>query len=547
MAISPLIKLHDSADGRLKDMEDDSRAQTAAEVAAGVIPVNYAYPPHDVRRHGAVGDGSVAASTMYDALERAWNVAIAAGHVDIYLPAGIYDVGILNFPWRQDNASPELPLLDCNYITIRGDGPQTILKTTSVEGADVLQLNSVKNLTIRDLAITAEISGTVAGSNGISITNGFDNINILDVWMLNLPSLDKTGEGDYIDGGKGLTIQTSTTSNPCGTLNARIIVIGCAEGFGYEPDLVTAAGKDTCVNVDLIAEDCHTAVKFVAVAATGALSSNMTCGLTVKAQAINCQRDVSINRLHGGSIDLQVITTKTAAARRLDPNATAWIAADTTVEALLCTYAHHGRIRVTGNKGGCDYKARIGGIGAGSSGLFSGTDDSHFDLDIGGTAVTADVLAVDSGGNTLRNSVIHTTVSTCTSLPTAFYAAAVKNRMTIGPHMTGSYTTTLTGCTTSPTATVLWSMTHDVVSLQIPGITATSNTTACTLTGMPAELFPAVAQFVLGFTTDNSVTTASWVKVETTGVLTLHVGLSSTFTNSGTKGLQSLTLTYRRS
>lgn len=37
---------------------DDSKVRTASEIAAGVTPTNYAYPPGDVRRYGAVGDGS---------------------------------------------------------------------------------------------------------------------------------------------------------------------------------------------------------------------------------------------------------------------------------------------------------------------------------------------------------------------------------------------------------------------------------------------------------------------------------------------------------
>jgi len=35
---------------------DDSRVQTAAEIAAGITPINKAYPPGDVRRYGAVSD-----------------------------------------------------------------------------------------------------------------------------------------------------------------------------------------------------------------------------------------------------------------------------------------------------------------------------------------------------------------------------------------------------------------------------------------------------------------------------------------------------------
>jgi hypothetical protein len=37
---------------------DDSRRRTTAEIAAGVTPTNYAYPPGDVRRYGAVGDSN---------------------------------------------------------------------------------------------------------------------------------------------------------------------------------------------------------------------------------------------------------------------------------------------------------------------------------------------------------------------------------------------------------------------------------------------------------------------------------------------------------
>jgi len=49
----------------LKFEHDDSRIQTAAEVAAGVTPVNYAFNPGDVRRYGADPTGVTAADAAF--------------------------------------------------------------------------------------------------------------------------------------------------------------------------------------------------------------------------------------------------------------------------------------------------------------------------------------------------------------------------------------------------------------------------------------------------------------------------------------------------
>ena len=55
---------------------------------------------------------------------------------------------------------------------------------------------------------------------------------------------------------------------------------------------------------------------------------------------------------------------------------------------------------------------------------------------------------------------------------------------------TGSFTATLTGCTTSPTASCHWSKQGNQVTVFINNVTGTSNTTAMTLTGLPAEIQP---------------------------------------------------------
>lgn len=363
----------------------------------------------------------------YAVVTAAWNSALATPH-DLVNWGETIDIGVESFPWRQQIA---VGLLDCKNVTIYGTGPTSIFKTSSVDGADVFQLNGVKNLHFRNLAITATISGSAAGSNGISITAGGDNITGDSIWMENLPSLDKTS---YVDGGKALTIQSSTSPQELGFIRfTNIYAKGCAEGFGYEPDLVTSLTKKTDIEIDnLVAEDCFFAVKAGSGEATGALSAGMYSGLKVRATAINCQKDLILNRVHGTDIEVVVITTKTEAARRLSPSAVAWFAADTIVESLLCAYAKRSRIVVRGNKGACAYKARIGGTTAGSSGLGGRTEFCDILLDIGGTASIADVLEIDSGGNTIGDSRLQVSLVTATSLPTAFYAASLLNTLTIG-------------------------------------------------------------------------------------------------------------------
>jgi hypothetical protein len=481
-----------------------------------------------VEDFGALGDGSVSTTDMLTYLTNAWNSALTNGH-DLYFPPGTYDTGIANFPFKN---SVNTSLLECNNLTLWCSGPSTIFKTTSVDGADVLQLNAVKNLHVRGFpTLTGSVSGSASGTNGVSITNGGDNIT-LEVFCKNLPSLDKT---TFVDGGKAVTIQPG-----------KIIAKGCSEGFGYEPDLATSLTKKTAINVDIMAEDCLYAVKMVSAASTGALSTSMTSGVHVRAHSINCQKDLALNRVHSGYFDIQVITTKTAAARRLNPNGITWFAADTTVEAFLCTYAHNVKVFIQGNKGACDYKARIGGAAAGSSGLTGASDDCSIHLDIGGTASTADILDVDSGGNTLKNSILYVTNRTASTLPDAFHSGSLKNALKIGSVYSGNFTATLTGCTTSPTGSVEWTIDNNEVTLKFPDITGTSNTTAATLTGLPTKLQPSSSQIVVGRTVDNGVDSISLIDI-TSGTFTLYYGSGFTFTNAGTKGMKACTIKYRMS
>jgi hypothetical protein len=110
-----------------------------------------------------------------------------------------------------------------------------------------------------------------------------------------------------------------------------------------------------------------------------------------------------------------------------------------------------------------------------------------------------------------------------------------------------SFTGTLTGVTGSVTGSVKYSVNDNVVTVQLPDLTGTSNSTAHTITGAPAGIAPATAQRVMGVTTNNSVDAFGVLQVETSGTITLHNVLSATFAGTGTEGAKAWTFTYHRS
>lgn len=99
-----------------------------------------------------------------------------------------------------------------------------------------------------------------------------------------------------------------------------------------------------------------------------------------------------------------------------------------------------------------------------------------------------------------------------------------------------SYTGTLTGGTTSPTATVYYRKLWDVVTVDVPAFTATSNATTKTITGMPAQIRPATAKRGLYIASDNGgASVAGLFELGTNGVLTLYATVAGgAWTASGT-------------
>ncbi len=382
-----------------------------------------------VKDFGAVGDG---VTDDYAAISAAWDYCHPIG-ANLYFPSGTYLVVTNNFPFRNTQL-PVTSLLDCKNMTIFGDGPSTILKTSSVEGADVLQLNGLKNFHVRNLQVQSVISGSAAGSNGISVTGGFDNITVDNFWAKDLAYVDQT---TYVDGGKAVSIQPPSEANPIlmGSFKAtNIFADGCVYGFGYEPDNDLALTQPVSIDVDIVVMNSRQGIVFSAAAANSAVSANTTSGVRIRGQSINCMQDIVVSRSFGIDIDMQIIQTKTATELLLSYEGTQWTSADSVADVIgvICQYARNSRFVVYGNKKDCRHKAVIGGATDSNTGLGGSTSQCDFYFDITGTSASVDVQFVDSGGNIMNESRLYVTTSTAITLPIEFYAVLQNNTITIG-------------------------------------------------------------------------------------------------------------------
>lgn len=115
----------------------------------------------------------------------------------------------------------------------------------------------------------------------------------------------------------------------------------------------------------------------------------------------------------------------------------------------------------------------------------------------------------------------------------------------LGRESFSSFTGTLTGCTTSPTGTIQYSAQNHQVTLDIPVIEGTSNTTACTITGLPAALRPTNTKTVFALIKDNGAVTTGLVQIDSAGTMTLQNGIGGgAFTNVNAKGIRAQQITY---
>lgn len=311
---------------------------------------------------------------------------------NIYFGPGVYDVGDANWPFR----NPEVPpssLRDYGGMVIAASGPATIFKTTSAAGADVLQLNAVKGLSIVGFpTVTATLTAfDGAGSNGVSFTFGGEDL-IIDVNCRDLPFVDK---GNYGDGGKAYTLQTGE-GNSLGYSNIKIrgYAKGVLYGFGVDADYDNLALYPISgVTVDLFIEDAYRAYVIGLAAPTVAPARLPVCGISGRIAAKNCQQYLVDSRGVGGSITFEVMSDKEKADLIV-------LQSDPQVLVSDIKSTKHSSYQIRGSVKSVDKVLSIGAVPMGG-GVIGRTDNCQLVHDVSYTAATTPCEVINFGGNSI--------------------------------------------------------------------------------------------------------------------------------------------------
>ncbi|MCI3938890.1 hypothetical protein MQX03_16945 [Chryseobacterium aahli] len=294
-------------------------------------------------------------------------------NLNIHFPKGQFSCGNANFPLNYDYIPGVLK--DLKNIIISGEGRDTVLRTDSQTGADVLLLHSVKNITLRDFAITATVAIKTpiepnAGSNGVSLIDGFDNITLENIHVFDLEGVEYS---NYIDGAKAFTIQNNE-----GNIipNGKLKIINCssknnAYGWRHDGFLSDVMKDEIDIDIDLSIEKSWHGFSLSFGEATESFDEYKRVGYKGKVTIIDCQQDIFINRLYGGNLNFYIQSDKTEGELKTNPLTNQnWKDSTTIVDPfnqLVMTaylaYVKHSNIKICGYKKINHFKYAIGAVG----------------------------------------------------------------------------------------------------------------------------------------------------------------------------------------
>jgi len=572
-------------------------ARTAAEIAAGVTPVNFAYDPGDVRRYGAIGNGTTDDSGAFA------SAALVSGTHSMMIPytAGGYKI-VTPFA------------LPANGTMIGFGRPQLF---ATINGTHIVSATSVATVTIQDVRFLGTSASTVpltgfggfaAANTGLVCITNCTDVRILNcecstfynpitvqgctrVWIensiattfLNTGILASRSKYVFIDdndienctqaGGVvayGIQVTGDAAGgNPCTDIsitNNRIngipswdaigthdcdglIVIGNkCRNVRHGIDVGHLVSTNVCNNI-LIADNyvegtltdtwSGAAAEIGGVIVEGFDASHRVSGVTIRGNLIRNFFDV--NGMVGGGNGAGCICVTNADDANVNGNVIAGGGTGNTPEATgIFIEGSLNRLSIVGNsiQGGSYVR---GGI--------------RFQN------VLADVVTIQGNSGiqstTANNHIILTgsTVSLASignnpSNSTQPYLQDVTTTVgTSSGAQEGSFTGTLTGCSgTAPTGTVQWSVSEGICTLTFPDITGTSNANTCTLTGLPAQLQPRSSTSTVRIAfSDNSAYVSDCAAQIASGsgtVTFLKSGTAGGFTTSGTKGVRQSTIAF---
>jgi hypothetical protein len=533
MAVTPIISLHTSSDGTLRITEDDSRKQTDAEEEAGIIPVNYAYAPDfpviDLRRYGILEGDVDANATVNDVvIANAITIAVRLGGAVIQFPAGTYCTSVAHI----------VPML----VSIRGMGQYTtIVKKTSNTASTEAESTTPRyggaiTTVIAVFHFVTDIGGSLFNYSGACVR---------DIAVCGDDPNPNTSVVTY-----GFFFH--------GVTNAKVVD---TRAFGVKVGYYFGNGANITSEI------------------SGNRAEDVQRGFYIESGTSLSYHHNYVNRYRYRGHDLSSYYTHFMANGADHGGDSSVRVADT--EVCLAYKFHSCRSCLISNNGIEIHNGPIWEISSCRGvviannlclELTSDHDNATSGLDIYGffldgnidiivednltvfatTQLSGDAVAGDHhnygtgttfGYHIFRRNQFLDTIADTTEGGWGNNTGALSSADYVG-----SYTGSETGCTTTPTGDITWSRNGDLVTLRFPTITGTSNTTACTITGMPAEIRPLTQQVLVARITDNNVIGFGVVIVETSGVLTLGVGAAAgAFTNVNTKGIPAGSIAYRLS
>lgn len=559
-------------------------ARTAAEISASVTPSSYAYEPGDVRRYGAVGNGSTDDST---ALQNALTC-----NRDVTIPHSF----------------------NCKITTGLTFPASTRLRggkiTSTIDGAAALTL--VSGCTVESLILVGPASAAYDDDEdgiyfaGASAASYVEAITIKDCWIYNFGNAAIWGEwcqqvridrcrltncgyaGAMILSGTDCHVTNSYISDITPGTSSNVYGIAFSR-WGLSDSLVTYPRCTDCSAVGntvrdiavwegidshsgeriLIADNAFYNVKF-------AINVGPTTSHDAPTESVHAPLYcvISGNTVENQDADGYGIAVTGASTTVVgSPNEYAQGCSIHGNTILQCGYANNSiagaiyvhtakGIAITGN---LVREPKSNGIMLGYDVLAMSVTGNVIVDPHDATLNTCACVALDGGnfsgvisGNAFLK--VNAALDTYVSEYACYWATEGTSALRIGGNYSncdtewyneafsehvGSYTGTLTGVSGTVTGTIEYTLTDRMVVLEIPTITGTASGTACTITGMPALIRPGTAQVVKALTHNNGAEVFGKISIGTNGTMTLYNGLSATFSNTSTQGVSNCTVTYR--
>lgn len=495
-------------------------ARTAGEISAGVTPTDFSYPPFDVRRYGAIGDGnSVNQTTNSTAIQNAINSAYAAGGGIVFFPPGTFCVNAVPLVW--------------NTVSIQGSGRfATFIKKTTATASTVTD-NTVRRW---DSVVVGFPVCCLHFVHHDTVNNWADGY-VSDICCLadtTSPNTTTTIYGFFFRGMSGAVV-TRTYVNFC----QQGYFWGQGATFASEVSQNQASNTQRGFYQQFATSTpyfCNYANKFrFAGHYTSSYYSLLfgnaadNAGSTWKVGTAEISQAYELNGFKGGSFvgngcethNGSVWKFTTCIATRFENNF-----------ALDITSNYTGGSDVvlleTNSNNCCEYynnRAQTTSV--------TGTPARHFiykiATELGSYKWGDDNLFVANFGDTTNTSTWVNISGTIQQL-----------------YEEGTFTVTLTGCTAVITGTAVWVRYRNIVNLYIPTLTGVSNSVAATLTGLPASIQAVRQQRTLIRIQDNSVVGQGTAIIEAAGgIVTLSKGdTEAVFTNVNNKSIFFVSLTY---